>query len=323
MPGDSMLARLREPADPEIAAEALAGLLATPKTLPSKLFYDEEGCRLFGEITRLPEYYLTRTERVLLDRIAPEMGGLTPAGAALVEYGASDEGKAIVLLNAMETPSAYVPIDVAEPALQAMVRRLRRGRPGLAVLPIGADFLRPLRLPAGLDSLPRLGFFPGSTIGNLEPAVARAFLATVRTTLGPAARFLLGADLRKDRALLIPAYDDAAGVTAAFNRNILRHLNRAAAAEFDPARFDHRAVWNDAEGRIEMHLVSREDHSVRVAGRIIRFARGESIHTENSYKHSEAGLAALADAAGWRVERRWTDQDGLFALLLLGQEERP
>ena len=322
MPGDTMLLT-PEVADPAVAAEALAGLLAPRKTLPAKLFYDEEGCRLFAEITRLPEYYVTRTEMALLDAVAPEIGRITPAGAALIEYGASDESKAVPLLDTMVAPTAYVPIDVAEPALEAMRRRLRRRRPGLAVHPIAADFLRPLQLPAALDGLPRLGFFPGSTIGNLEPPLARDFLAAARATLGTGTRFLVGADLRKDAAVLIPAYDDAAGVTAAFNRNLLVRLNREAGANFDPARFAHQAVWNGEEGRIEMHLVSCDDQIVRLAGRVIRFARDESIHTENSYKHTASGFAALATASGWRVERQWTDPDELFSLQLLGAGDVP
>jgi L-histidine Nalpha-methyltransferase len=321
MPGDTMLmqpkAGPRGVADPDVAQEALAGLLAPRKTLPPKLFYDAEGCRLFGEITRLPEYYVTRTERALLDAVAPEIGGLAPARAALVEYGASDEAKGLVLLDAMRDPAAYVPIDVAEGALAEIVERLGRTRPGLALHPIAADFLRPLCLPAALEGVARLGFFPGSTIGNLEPAIAARFLATVRETLGAGTRFLIGVDLRKGQDVLIPAYDDAAGVTAAFNRNLLVRLNREAGGDFDPALFAHRAVWNEEEGRIEMHLESLLEHSVHVAGRTIRFSRGETIHTENSYKHTEAGFAALAGGAGWQVVRSWKDAGGLFSLQLL------
>jgi dimethylhistidine N-methyltransferase len=195
---------------------------------------------------------------------------------------------------------------------------MARSHPEFAVVPIEADFLAPLRLPPDVPAARRVGFFPGSTIGNLEPAVARRFLAEARRTLGTGAQFLVGVDLRKSPDVLIPAYDDAAGVTAAFNRNILHHLNRAAGADFDPEAFDHRAVWNDAEGRIEMHLVSRRAQSATVGGQVIRFARGETIHTENSYKHTEAGFAALAAAAGWHRQRLWTDADRLFSIHLLG-----
>ncbi|MBV8612181.1 MAG: L-histidine N(alpha)-methyltransferase [Acetobacteraceae bacterium] len=314
------------PAEPNgagIAEVALQGLLARPKTLPPTLFYDEEGCRLFYQITGLPEYYLTRTELALLREVAPQVVATARAPAALIEYGASSEAKAAALLDQTGANEAaiftlYVPIDVAGAALLAMADRLAEARPGLAVLPVVADFLQPVRLPPALDRMDQLGFFPGSTIGNLDPAQARRFLAQARGTLGEGARMLVGVDLRKDAALLIPAYDDAAGVTAAFNLNILRRLNREAHADFDLRDFAHRAVWNDAEGRIEMHLVSLRPQAVHLNGHAIRFARGETIHTENSYKHTAGGFRAIASAAGWRPERMWTDEGRLFSLHLLG-----
>ncbi|HET9018199.1 MAG TPA: L-histidine N(alpha)-methyltransferase, partial [Acetobacteraceae bacterium] len=297
----------RTPARRDVAALALEGLLAPRKTLPPILFYDEEGCRLFRRITELPEYYLTRTELALLRDIAPDVAQAVPEGAALVEYGASDEAKAAILLDALRRPRAYVAIDTAAAALAALAARLGHSRPGLAVHTVAGDFLRPLRLPDALSGLPRLGFFPGSTIGNLEPAAARWFLTQVRETLGAEALFLVGVDLRKDAAVLVPAYDDAEGVTAAFNRNLLRRLNREAAAEFDLDAFAHRALWNEAEGRIEMHLVSQRAQTVPVAGRMIRFAAGETIHTENSYKHTREGFSDLAAGAGWRTRQVWTE----------------
>jgi dimethylhistidine N-methyltransferase len=303
--------------EPDVAEAALDGLLQDRKTLPPKLFYDDEGCRLFGEITRLPEYYVTRTELALLHDVAGAFGDLAPEHAALVEYGASREDKALILLDRMRAPAAYVPIDVAAGALDELARRMAGG--GVAVHPVAADFLAEFALPRALDGLPRVGFFPGSTIGNMDPDTAVAFLRTARATLSdPAgALFLVGVDLRKSPELLIPAYDDAAGVTAAFNRNLLVRLNREAGADFDVARFAHEARWNDAESRIEMHLVSRCDQIVHVAGQAIAFARGESIHTENSYKHSVAGFRALAGRAGWNTLRLWTDPRDLFSLHLL------
>jgi L-histidine Nalpha-methyltransferase len=317
---------------------ALSGLSRPQKTLPAKLFYDEEGCRLFYRITELPEYYLTRTERALLPRVAPHVLECVPSGSVLVEYGASDEGKAAFLLasdapasadaitadaitadanTAGDVITAYVPIDVAMPALLQMRERLAQSHPRLAVYPIAVDFMDPVKLPAAVADMPRLGFFPGSTIGNLDPDEAGRFLTLARATLGKRSRFLVGADLHKDPSLLLPAYDDAAGVTAAFNRNILVRLNREAAAEFDVEAFDHRAVWNDQESRIEMHLVSRKDQSVRIAGQQIHFARGETIHTENSYKHTPDRFTAIAGDAGWHCRAMWTDPDRLFALYLL------
>jgi dimethylhistidine N-methyltransferase len=314
--------------DRDVAALALCGLSETPKTLPAKLFYDEEGSRLFRLITALPEYYLTRTEHGLLREIASDVARAVPPGSVLVEYGANDEAKAAYLLDVdddasgMPVITAYAPIDVAGPSLVRLQARLRRSRPALAVVPIAADFTDPIALPSSLAGLTRLGFFPGSTIGNLDPLEAIRFLDRARATLGRDARFLVGFDLRKDPARLVAAYDDADRVTAAFNRNLLARLNREADGGFDLSAFAHRAVWNETEGRIEMHLVSLREQSARLAGEVIRFARGETIHTENSYKYTIEGFAHLARAAHWSVARSWTDPARLFALQLLEPEGR-
>jgi dimethylhistidine N-methyltransferase len=301
--------------DQDVAGIALAGLTGACKSLPPKLFYDTEGVRLFGAITQLPEYYLTRTEQALLVRIAPEIAVLARPGTCLVEYGASDEAKARLLFRAAgRRIAAYVPIDVAAPAIAAMARRLRRTARGLRVHPLCADFTRPLVLPDSVRDVPALGFFPGSTIGNLEPAEAVAFLEGARVTLGAGAWLVVGVDLRKDPALLLPAYNDSAGVTKAFNLNLLVRLNREARASFDTSQFEHRAIWNDARSRIEMHLISRTAQTVRVAGQTIRFDAGESIHTENSYKHGIAAFQSLASDAGWTPAKVWTDADGLFSV---------
>jgi L-histidine Nalpha-methyltransferase len=300
----------------DILTLALAGLTATPKTLPAMLFYDDEGCRLFYEITRLPEYYLTRTETALLLSIAPEV---VPDGfrdAALIEFGGSDETKARILLDQQGTPfNTYVSIDVAAPALRAMQARLAATHPDLSVVPIAADFMQPLVLPPMAAS--RMGFFPGSTIGNLDPTAASAFLASARMSLGADAWFLLGADLRKTPKLLLPAYNDAAGVTAAFNLNLLRRLNREAGANFDLGNFRHEAVWNDHQSRIEMHLISTRDQTVQLGHRGIGFREGESIHTENSYKHTPERLIEIAGKAGWETRKVWKDHAGLFGVILL------
>ena len=307
---------------------ALSGLSGTPKTLPPKLFYDEAGCRLFYRITELPEYYLTRTERALLPVVAPQALAAVPPECAVVEYGASDEAKARFLLQVRDGAGtarvrAFVPIDVAAPALARMCERVAAEFPALALHPIAADFLDPVALPDAVVGMPRFGFFPGSTIGNLDPAQATHFLAQARVTLGAEAHFLVGVDLRKDPTRLLRAYDDAEGVTAAFNRNLLVRLNREAGAEFDVMAFDHRVVWNDTESRIEMHLVSRTAQTVRIAGHPVRFAAGETIHTENSYKPTPERFAALAQAGGWDVQTMWTDPEKLFALFLLRPHGAP
>jgi len=306
-------------ADP-VLAEIISGLSSPQKTLPAKLFYDEAGCALFNRITQLPEYYVTRAEMALLDRHAAEIAEHAPDGAALVEYGASDEVKGVRLLDAGNARfGAYVPIDIAAPALRDIVGRLEASHPGLAVVPIAADFLQPLVLPPALAGRLSFGFFPGSTIGNFRPPMVLRFLRTVRATLSGTETpvFVVGTDLRKDPDRLIPAYDDAGGITAAFNRNILLHVNRLAAADFDPEAFLHRAIWNAHEGRIEMHLQSQIAQTVRLAGRTVRFVPGETIHTEDSYKHTRDGFLSLATEAGWRSDGFWTDPDGLFGMHLL------
>ena len=299
----------------DVLAHALAGLCATPKTLPAMLFYDDEGCRLFYEITRLPEYYLTRTETALLTSIAAQV---VPAGfnnAVLVEFGGSDETKARILLDEPNSPfTTYVSIDVAAAAMTAMQHRLAVSHPTLSGVPIVADFLQPLRLPP--LSAQRMGFFPGSTIGNLDPAGATKFLIAARDSLGSDAWFLLGADLRKSPQRLLPAYNDSAGVTAAFNLNILRRLNREAGADFDLAAFRHQAIWNDAESRIEMHLFATRDQTVHLGGSTISLHEGESIHTENSYKHTPERIVSIARRAGWEIQQVWKDHAGLFGVFL-------
>ncbi|MEJ0018690.1 MAG: L-histidine N(alpha)-methyltransferase [Acetobacteraceae bacterium] len=291
----------------DVADAALSGLLQPRKTLPAKLFYDEAGCRLFARITELPEYYLTRTELALLAKVAPRVAATVGGPAVLVEYGASDETKAGFLLRESSPAAArhdpvfraYVPIDVAAPQLLALRARLRQDRPDLTVCVLAADFMDIVALPHEVPALPRLGFFPGSTIGNLDPSQACRFLQRARQALGGQSWFLVGVDLRKDPAILLPAYDDAQGVTAAFNLNLLDRLNREADADFDLASFRHRAVWNDVDSRIEMHLESLREQTVRVAGHAVHFAAGETIHTENSYKYAPEHFAALAEQAGW------------------------
>ena len=301
--------------EPDVASIALAGLTAQPKSLPPKLFYDAAGIRLFEAITLLPEYYVTRTERAILERCGGEIAALAEPGSALVEFGASDEAKAVFLLDrAQGHLTSYVPIDVARDALHSVVGRLAISHPSLKVVPVCADFLAPLILPERAADTRNFGFFPGSTIGNLEPAMAISFLADARRALGAGAWLIVGVDLRKDVSRLLQAYDDSSGVTAAFNRNLLIRLNREAGADFNVEAFAHRARWNAFENRIEMHLESLRTQTVHVAGHPIDFAIGETIHTENSYKHSVADFQELAGQAGWSAEKLWTDDEKLFSI---------
>jgi dimethylhistidine N-methyltransferase len=297
--------------------DLIAGLTRSPKTAAPKWFYDAEGSRLFEEITRTPEYYPTRQEAALLRRVAPLWAPHFGPGAALVEFGSGASEKTRIVLDAAPDLAAYVPIDISADALDAAARRIADSYPGLTVSPLVGDFLHLGSLPAGIGSGRRIGFFPGSTIGNLGTDEAVAFLKAARALLGEDALFLLGVDLVKEPDILIAAYDDAAGVTAAFNRNLLVRANRDLGANFDPDAFVHRAEWNSAASRMEMHLEATRDMTVDIDGRRIAFARGEAIHTENSRKFTEESVRALAAAAGWRVAEFEVGPEPSVALALL------
>jgi dimethylhistidine N-methyltransferase len=298
-------------------SDVLAGLSAPRKTLPCKYFYDERGSALFERICELEEYYPTRTELGILRRHAGAMAEALGPRCLLVEYGSGSSTKTRLLLERLVDPAAYVPVDISREHLLRSATALSAHHPRLPVRPVCADFTQPFALPEVPGALRRAVFFPGSTIGNFADAEARKLLAQVAEQCGPGGLLLIGVDLRKSRAILEPAYDDAKGVTAEFNLNLLRRINRELGARFDLAAFAHRAVWNAAEGRVEMHLVSRREQVVRIAGRSIRFLRGESIHTESSHKYEIEGFAALAHEAGFEVLRVFTDPARLFSVQLL------
>src|SRR6202171_886179 len=300
--------------------DVLQGLSAPRKTLPSKYFYDGEGSRLFEAICELPEYYVTRTETALLADIAPELAGFVADGAALVEFGSGASAKTRLILDASPQIDLYVPIDISEAALSRAVETISADYPGLNVMPLVEDFTRAMRLPSVIRNRPIVGFFPGSTIGNFQPAEAERFLRRVRALLGDAALFIVGADLTKAPEVLLPAYDDAHGVTAAFNRNLLARINRELGGSLDLDAFDHRAVWNEAESRVEMHLVSSRDHTARIGSHTIVFTEGEAIHTESSHKYRPELFEALVERGGWRVKTAWTSDAPSFGVFLLDTE---
>jgi dimethylhistidine N-methyltransferase len=301
----------------DLEADVLAGLSRPQKQISPKHFYDAEGSRLFEAITALPEYYPTRTELALLREAAPEIAGHIPQDAVLVEFGSGASVKTRILLDAAPQVTAYAPIDISASALEGAAQAIRADYPHLAVAPLREDFTKALRLPPEVQGRPVVGFFPGSTIGNFSRDEARDFLAGARRLLGKTATFLVGIDLVKDAGTLVAAYDDAQGVTAAFNKNLLSRINRELGGDFDLTAFAHRAVWNAAESRIEMHLVSLKDQVVHVAGRSFRFRAEETLHTENSCKFTVEGFAELARSAGWRLERDWASAHPAFALVLL------
>jgi len=303
-------------ANPDLLRSALAGLCGPSKTLEAKWFYDERGSALFERITELPEYYLTRTELAILRDNALRLAAAVPDGAALVELGSGASTKTRILLDALPALAAYCPVDISATFLAASARSLAADYPRLPVIPITADFLQPLDIPAEIAAMPKVVFFPGSTIGNLAKAEATALLRRLSEMPGIAA-LILGADLVKDTTRLIAAYDDAAGVTAEFNRNILRHLNREIGASFDPDAFMYQIKWSPEYQRIEMHLVSRCAQQVQIGGHLVRFAEGESIHTENCHKYTEVRLAGMAQRSGWRLETMLTDSDRLFSVSVL------
>ena len=315
-------ARPRRDLEPDATArfrnDVVAGLSGPRKTLPCKYLYDERGSALFERICDLDEYYPTRTELGILETHVGEMAERLGPRCLLVEYGSGSSRKTRLLLDRLHQPAAYVPIDISREALAASARSLASAYPQLEVLPVCADYTEPLELPRPRRPALRRGvFFPGSTIGNFTPPEAQRFLGRMARVAGPGGCILLGVDLRKERAVLEAAYDDAQGVTAAFNKNLLVRINRELGADFDVARFRHLARWDAAAGRIEMHLVSEIEQSVRLADCRIRFAAGETIHTENSYKYELGHFAALAAQVGLAVRRVWTDAGALFSVQYL------
>jgi L-histidine N-alpha-methyltransferase len=310
-------ARHEAAASDSFADHVLSGLGENPKWLSAKYFYDALGSDLFEQITALPEYYPTRTELSILRENAPAIAATIPLAAALIEFGAGSSRKARILLDATPQIAAYVPVDISQEFLAQEAATVRRDVPRVTVLPVAADFTRDFDLPAQIRNRPRVGFFPGSTIGNFEPADAAEFLRQAGRILGPGATMIVGVDRIKDVGVLNAAYDDAAGVTAKFNLNILRRMNRELGGDFDLASFRHRAFYNVADHRIEMHLESLRAQTVRVAGRNFAFSAGETIHTENSYKYGIESFRALAEDAGWRPVATWTDARDYFAVHVL------
>lgn len=299
-------------ADAGLRQELLDGLSRPQKRLPSKLFYDAEGSALFDAICELPEYYVTRTELAIMRRHAGAIAMALGQDRTLVEFGSGSSVKTRILLDHMR-PAAYVPIDISGEHLQRTADDLRGRYPQLKVRPLTADFTAPLPPLAATDERPVV-YFPGSTLGNFEQDEALALLRGIRATAGDDGGLLIGADLRKPLELLLPAYDDASGVTAAFNLNLLRRLNDEFGADFRIETFTHRVVWNQALSRIEMHLVAREDLVFSIFGRRFALRAGETLHTENSHKYSPEQLASMARRTGFRVARSWCDAQDWFTV---------
>jgi len=306
----------REAETAEFADAVLKGLARRPRSIPSRFLYDAAGSALFEEITKLKEYYPTRTETRLLQDRGTEIAQAIGAVDILVEFGSGSSRKTSLLIEALDGLETYIPIDVSEAFLVEAAKRLATQHDGLTISPLIADFTKTGALP-GAARGQKLGFFSGSTIGNLTHEEATAFLANAARLLGRDSVFLIGVDLKKNLDILIPAYDDDDGVTAAFSLNMLGRINRELDGDFDITRFAHRAVYNEPEGRIEIYLESLADQTVQVMGRDFSFRRDERIHTENSHKYSVREFQALADATGWAPVRAWTDDDNLFSLHLL------
>lgn len=301
----------------EFARDVLAGLSAPQKSLSPKYFYDARGSQLFENICTVDEYYPTRAETALLKEVAPELAQIIPANAALVEFGAGACDKVRLLLDEVPQIGLYVPIDICRNALDKAAGQLRSRYPGIEIVPQVDDFTRAMHLPQAAKGRPRVGFFPGSTLGNFTRAQAVEFLRSARILLGRNACFIIGVDMVKDVPTLEAAYDDAKQVTAAFNKNLLTRMNRELHGDFDVQAFDHRALWNPTLERIEMHLVSRKEQVVQVAGQAFHFAEGETLHTENSHKFTPQSFTEMAALAGWRVSHQWLSaapQVGLFCL---------
>ena len=302
-----------ELAEPRFAEDVVEGLSRPRKSLPPKYFYDAAGSRLFERICRLREYYPTRTELAITRKHLREMARFAGRGCALLEYGSGEGLKTRLLIGALG-PRRYMPVDISQDALERAVPRLARAFPTLRIIPVRGDFSRPLDSPPIPDGSRRVVYFPGSTIGNLAPDEAHAFLRMSRAQVGARGAMIVGVDLRKDASVLHAAYNDAKGVTAQFNLNLLARINRELGGDFDLRRFEHYAFYEPGAGRIEMHLVATENQTVTIGAHRFAFERGESIHTEDSYKYSIGEFQALAAGAGFRAARVWTDPRGWFSV---------
>jgi dimethylhistidine N-methyltransferase len=304
--------------------DVLRGLALPAKNIPSLYFYDQRGSELFDAITALPEYYPTRTEISILERHGEEMAAALGPGVRLIELGSGSAVKTELLLARLESPAAYVPVEISREHLLAAAARIAADFPELEVLPVTADFTEPFDLPEPKHSRVRrnVAFFPGSTIGNFPRVMAAGLLRATSREVGPGGAMLIGVDLVKDRTVLERAYNDAAGVTAEFNLNLLLRLNRELGADFDPGGFHHEAVWDSVAERIEMRLVSTRAQAVTLAGQRFEFAAGESLVTEYSHKYTLDGFRQLAENNGFSVARVWTDPERLFSVQLLESSDR-
>jgi dimethylhistidine N-methyltransferase len=301
-----------------LSADVVDGLAQQQKTLPSRWLYDDLGCELFEEITKLEEYYPTRMETAILHAHAGEIADFCGENVLLLEYGVGAGVKTEILVDALRSPRFYIPIDIAGDFLDQTVARFRRRFPNIPAKPIVSDFTAPFLLPAWIAAGRCLAFFPGSTIGNLSAGEVAVFLRRLRCQVGAEGRAIIGVDMKKELQTLISAYDDSAGVTARFNLNLLTRLNRELNGNFVLDRFLHSARWNEAESAVEMHLVSLCAQTVKVRGNTFHFDTGETIHTESSRKYDVPGFVALADRNGWRTDRIWTDERGYFTVFGLG-----
>ena len=301
--------------DRNFRADVLAGFAQEQKAVPARWFYDERGSQLFEDITQVEEYYPTRAETEILQTHGEDFANLVGPGRAVVEFGSGSSVKTPLLLSAI-APGAYVPLDISGEFLRAAAADLAGKFPGLPVHPVEADFTRPVSLPGEVEDMPKLGFFPGSTIGNMVPRTAVDLLRNMRETLGDNAMLLIGMDQIKDRAILEAAYDDAAGVTAAFNANLLTRINRELDGTIPEDAFRHEARWNDVFARVEMHLVAERDVSFDVCDRAFAMRAGETIHTENSHKFDQRSGSTLLLAGHWTPVQRWTDEQDRFAVVL-------
>jgi len=317
-----------EQAREEFRRDVLTGLTSSPKSLPCKYFYDTRGSKLFEQICETPEYYVTRTELAILHEVCGKVARIVGPGADVLEPGSGAGEKIRTLLDALSRPRSFMPIDISKSAVYASAAELRRDYPSVKVFPIVADFTKPFDLPLeftelnapaaepGAERHAKVIFFPGSTISNFSPNEAVPFLQGLRSILGQGDFLFIGVDRIKDKARLECAYDDAAGVTAAFNLNLLERISSELETDLEPQSFQHRAVYNQELSRIEMHLDSKKRQTIRLCGQMINFEPGESIHTENSYKYSSDSFEKLADSAGFRVLRTFSDQEELFSLYL-------